>query len=209
MENPIPTQPPTSESTAPVASQTPVTSSAESSSGGMPMKKMGLPLLLIGALIVIAVGYGVFSISTKKTGSPADGTQPTEQSADQTESSLGTQEEMNAAPPVEEVSAVKVTTPIASSVVSSPLAVTGTVPPGWMFEGQLTVRLLDDQNQVLVEAPGTESIPGSWQTGKSVVFTSSLSFTTTATSGTLVIAKPNPSGLPENDESFSVPVKFQ
>lgn len=208
MENPIPTQPEASASqaSAPIQNSTP--SSSENPSGGMSMKKLGLPLLLIGALIVVAIGYGVFS-SMKKTGSPADGTQPTEQSADQTESSLGTQEEMKAAPPQKEVANVEMVAPVANSVVSSPMAVTGIVPPGWMFEGQLTVRLLDDQNQVLVEAPGTESIPGSWQTGKSVVFTSSLSFTTTAPTGTLVIAKPNPSGLPENDESFSVPVKFQ
>jgi hypothetical protein len=42
-----------------------------------------------------------------------------------------------------------------------------------------------------------------------VPFTAILNFTTTATSGYLVIAKDNPSGLPENDASLKIPVNFK
>jgi hypothetical protein len=52
-------------------------------------------------------------------------------------------------------------------------------------------------------------VEGGWMTIDLVKFESEITFTTTEKTGYIVIKKDNPSGLPENDASLKVPVKFQ
>ncbi len=105
-------------------------------------------------------------------------------------------------------SEVVITSPLANSIVKSPLIVRGTVPAGWMFEGSLPIKLLDDNKNLIVQGIAQEKVPGSWQSGDPIDFESEIKFTTTARSGFLVIEKDNPSGLPENAKSFSFEVLF-
>lgn len=92
--------------------------------------------------------------------------------------------------------------------ITSPVKITGTVPAGWMFEGSLPIKLLDNNKKLITQGIAQEKIPGSWQSGNPIEFESEIKFTTTATSGFLVIEKDNPSGLPENAKSFELPVNF-
>jgi len=98
--------------------------------------------------------------------------------------------------------------PTTDSKVVSPLTVRGVVPTGWMFEGNVPVKLLDDKRNVITQAPGTEVSPGAWMDEEPDEFISKLTFTTTAKNGYLVVAKDNPSGNPENDEVYEIPVSF-
>lgn len=100
------------------------------------------------------------------------------------------------------------TSPLPNSKVTSPLKVSGTAPAGWMFEGQLTLKLLDSKKKVITQGIGKETVPGSWQTGKPAQFSGTLTFTTIDTSGFLVVEAGNPSGLPENAKTYEVPVMF-
>lgn len=106
-------------------------------------------------------------------------------------------------------SSVVITSPTSGSTVTSPLRIEGTVPAGWMFEGVLPIKLLDENRKMIAQGRGQEIIPGSWQSGKPVAFEGKIIFTTTAKSGFLVIEKDNPSDLPENSGSFEIPVVFQ
>lgn len=101
-----------------------------------------------------------------------------------------------------------ISTPIKNSQVKSPLTVKGTVPAGWMFEGSIPVKLVDENKKLIKQGVGKEVTPGSWTNGKPTEFSATLTFTTTAKSGFLVISADNPSGLPENDKTFELPVKF-
>jgi hypothetical protein len=176
---------------------------------GTPSSQQKSPIIMAAfAVVAILVLVGaVIASSLQKNTTPGSG----EMNGELTPSDEMTQEILPdvTIQPGPEVTQVEVVSPAANEVVTSPVMVDGIVPPGWMFEGQLTLRLLDDQQQLIVEAPGLEKYPGSWQTGESIEFSGSLEFTTSAATGTLVVAKANPSGLPENEDSFSVPVRFQ
>ncbi len=97
--------------------------------------------------------------------------------------------------------------PKQNELVSSPLKIEGEAKGTWFFEASLPVKLFDSENNIIVSGPAAAQ--SDWMTEKPVKFVSTLVFSTTATSGYLVIVKDNPSGLPENDASIKVPVRFK
>lgn len=97
--------------------------------------------------------------------------------------------------------------PKQNQLVTSPLKVEGQALGSWFFEASLPVKLMDSDKQIIVSHYGTAQ--DDWMTEKPVKFVSDLVFSTNATSGFLVISKDNPSGLPQNDASVSVPVRFK
>lgn len=102
---------------------------------------------------------------------------------------------------------ILVDSPAPNAVVTSPLTVTGKARGTWYFEASFPVRLLDDEGNELAVTPAQAQ--GEWMTEDFVPFLVTLTFTTNAKTGTIVLEKDNPSGLPENDASIAVPVKFQ
>ncbi len=96
-----------------------------------------------------------------------------------------------------------------TSPTKGPLVIKGTVDSGWMFEGVMPVKLLDAGRQEIASGSAKETAPGSWQSGKAVDFSVSLTFTTESASGFLVFQNDNPSGLPSNQKSFELPVRFR
>ncbi|AKM84615.1 TPA: hypothetical protein DHW58_02630 [Patescibacteria group bacterium] len=103
---------------------------------------------------------------------------------------------------------VQVDQPAPNATVVSPLAVSGQAVGGWYFEASFPVELLNSSNQVI--ATTTAQAQSDWMTTNLVPFTATLTFPaqTTGSSGTLVLRKDNPSGEPQNDDSFSVPIVF-
>ncbi len=100
-----------------------------------------------------------------------------------------------------------VLSPKQNELVVSPLKVEGQAKGNWFFEATLPVRLFDSENNIIASHFATAL--DDWMTEKPVRFSSTLVFSTNATSGYLVIAKDNPSGLPQNDGSIRVPVRFK
>jgi hypothetical protein len=107
---------------------------------------------------------------------------------------------------------VEVTTSLVA--VASPLVIEGTAPGNWFFEATLPVTLTNWDGLIIAEGYATAA--GEWMTTDPVSFTSSLTFASPYQSGdpsfmeqgTLIIKRDNPSGLPENDASFELPVTF-
>lgn len=109
-------------------------------------------------------------------------------------------------PPIQQASVI-VDTPQPNDLVTSPLVVQGRAVGSWYFEANLPVTLKDTNGNVLAQK-GFQAI-GDWMTPNYVDFDDTLTFTTPATQyGVLIISKDNPSGLPQNDASFAVPVRF-
>lgn len=100
-----------------------------------------------------------------------------------------------------------VDSPAPNAIVHSPLTVSGKARGTWYFEASFPVRLLDDAGNELTVVPAQAQ--GEWMTEDFVPFSVTLTFMTMAKSGTLVLQKDNPSGLPEYDKSVEIPVKFQ
>lgn len=92
--------------------------------------------------------------------------------------------------------------------VTSPLTVTGEARGTWYFEASFPVRLLDGNgNEIAVEPAQAQE---DWMTEDFVPFEVTLVFTQPSTpTGTLVLEKDNPSGLPEHADQITMPVSFQ
>ncbi len=95
----------------------------------------------------------------------------------------------------------------AGDTVASPLVVTGEARGNWYFEASFPVRLYDSANNLLTT--GIAQAQSDWMTTNFVPFTVTLNFTApTSGTGTLVLQKDNPSGLPANDAQLVIPVAF-
>lgn len=102
---------------------------------------------------------------------------------------------------------ITVSAPSSNATIVSPLTVTGSARGTWYFEASFPIELWDASGNMLVQTHGQAQ--GEWMTENFVPFTSTLTWaTTTATSGTLILRRDNPSGLPEHDRSVSIPVLF-
>lgn len=102
---------------------------------------------------------------------------------------------------------VRLTEPAADAVLRSPLTIRGEARGSWYFEASFPVRLFDGNGKELGAVPAQAL--GDWMTTEFVPFEATLVFTAPDTeTGTLVLEKDNPSGLPENADELRVPVRF-
>src|SRR3989338_3594497 len=102
---------------------------------------------------------------------------------------------------------IRITTPGHDSLIKSRLLVKGEARGSWYFEASFPVRLFDANDNQIAVIPAQAL--GEWMTTEFVPFEAELSFAKPNTdTGILVLQKDNPSGLPENDDSISIPVRF-
>ena len=95
---------------------------------------------------------------------------------------------------------------VQNQVIQTSFTVTGVVQ-GWFFEGSFPVFMKDSNgNQIGV---GLASSSQDWMTANPIPFSVTLPGTNYVGPGTLVFTKDNPSGEPQFDDSYTVPVVFQ
>ena len=98
--------------------------------------------------------------------------------------------------------------PLPNQKVTSPLTVSGEARGNWYFEASFPVKLLDANGSILAQEPAQAQ--GEWMTTEYVPFEVTLTFPKPSTStGTLVLEKDNPSGLPEHANELRIPVSFE
>ncbi len=96
---------------------------------------------------------------------------------------------------------------LADTMVSSPLVLTGEARGTWYFEATFPAEMRDANGNVI--ASHYAQAQSDWMTQDFVPFKLELEFTPPATdTGELILRKDNPSGLPENDDAISFPVRF-
>lgn len=99
-------------------------------------------------------------------------------------------------------------TPLAHATVKNPITFSGKARGSWYFEGTFPVYLIDAHGNILAQTVARAQ--SDWTTDAFVSFTGVLTFTAdpliVGDAATFVLAKDNPSGLPENDEPLRVPV---
>lgn len=107
----------------------------------------------------------------------------------------------------EELDLIHVVGPTRNATATSPLTITGEARGTWYFEASFPIRLYDAEGELL--GTSIAQAEGDWMTENFVSFSSVLSFTPPSTNtGTLVLQKDNPSGLPEHDKEVRIPVTF-
>ncbi len=104
---------------------------------------------------------------------------------------------------------VKVTLPGANDIITSPVSVVGTVTGGgWLFEASFPVKVLDGDGTVLGQS--TAQAGSDWMSMGTVPFAAHITFKTPKfATGTILLQKDNPSGLPQNAGELRIPVRFK
>jgi hypothetical protein len=106
-----------------------------------------------------------------------------------------------------ETSMIRVDEPLMNASIKSPVRVRGEARGNWYFEASFPAEILDANGKQLAIVP-IQAI-GEWMTTEFVPFDTSISFPTpTTNTGTIVLHKDNPSGLPEYDDEVRIPVVF-
>ncbi len=101
-----------------------------------------------------------------------------------------------------------VNTPKPNDMISSPLEVTGKARGGWYFEASFPLRLLDENGKII--AFTNAQAQSDWMTNDFVPFKAMLEFAPpVSATGTLVLEKDNPSGLPQNAAQITIPIRFK
>ncbi|HXF44016.1 MAG TPA: Gmad2 immunoglobulin-like domain-containing protein [Candidatus Paceibacterota bacterium] len=111
---------------------------------------------------------------------------------------------------VEKPDLIRVTSLKSGDIIKNPFRITGEARGYWYFEASFPVLLYDSDGRNIPLNPPYITAVSNWMTEDFVPFDVMLEFMPPATAtGTLVLQKDNPSGLPENDDSLAIPVRFR
>ena len=103
---------------------------------------------------------------------------------------------------------IELRTPLPNATLLSPLTLEGRARGPWFFEASFPVYLLDASGDTIAVIPAHAE--SEWMTQAFVPYKATLIFTPPASqTGTLVLAKDNPSGLPEHAAELRVPIRFR
>lgn len=99
-------------------------------------------------------------------------------------------------------------TPLPGAKVASPLTISGEARGYWFFEASFPYELRDQNGNTIAEGPVQAT--GEWMTEDFVPYTIQITFPPqpAGSTGTLLLKKDNPSGLPENEDQLNIPVVF-
>lgn len=108
---------------------------------------------------------------------------------------------------LEKMDLIRIDAPRPNASITSPLVIGGEARGYWYFEASFPIELRDANGNILAQHYATAQ--GEWMTEEFVPYKAELTFATpTTATGTLILRKDNPSGLPENDDALTVPVRF-
>jgi len=105
---------------------------------------------------------------------------------------------------------VEVTSDI-SKPFSSPMVISGKARGPWYFEASFPISIMDADGKII--GAGHAEATADWMTTEYVPFTATVTYMLPANTkdkkGAVILSKDNPSGLPENDDAFAIPITFQ
>lgn len=103
---------------------------------------------------------------------------------------------------------VTITEPLSGSAVGKTFTVSGKAPGNWYFEASFPIMVRDMNDNVIGRTHANAQ--GDWMTTELVAFTTTVQLEGSYKGpATLILMRDNPSGLPENDDSISIPIVIQ
>lgn len=103
---------------------------------------------------------------------------------------------------------IVIDSPKPGEAVGTSFSVIGKARGGWYFEASFPLQVLSAQGSLLKEMP--VQADGEWMTNEFVPFSETVTLPPgTKGAATLILKNDNPSGLPENDASISIPIFVQ
>lgn len=95
--------------------------------------------------------------------------------------------------------------PVGGDKLPNPFIARGYVPKNWLFEGQFNYVLKDLNGNTVSQG----TIFADWNLPQETIpFTTEITYSSRSDSGLLIFKNDNPSGLPENEKFYSIPVKL-
>ncbi|EKE05712.1 MAG: hypothetical protein ACD_19C00182G0040 [uncultured bacterium] len=91
-------------------------------------------------------------------------------------------------------------------IITSPLEIIGNIDRNWTWEATFSIEIIDSNEKSLNTVP--VSVIFNDEQSQTGSFSVLIPFTTKTDNGFVVIHADNPSGLPQNDKSIKIPVKF-
>ncbi len=154
--------------------------------------------LVIGlSLLIVALTWVLFA-------TPAPVAAPTITASD-VEMDAGTEQTQQESQPLH--TRVTVTSPKSGAVVGRSIAVSGSAPGNWFFEGSFPIQVRDVENSKIGQ--GIAEAQGDWMTTGLVPFIATIAVSNYSGPANLVLLRANPSGLPENDDALEIPIVVQ
>lgn len=106
---------------------------------------------------------------------------------------------------------ITIDTPSIGSVITSPVTITGSARGNWFFEASFPVIIVDWDGKIIGE--GHAEAQSDWMTSEYVPYVATVTFLFPSeipyARGSIILKNDNPSGLPENDDAFEVPIMFK
>jgi len=98
--------------------------------------------------------------------------------------------------------------PQALDTVENPIIIEGQARGSWFFEASFPVKLVDASGNIL--GTGLATTSADWTTDNFIPFRAELKYNATEDgSGRIILARDNPSGLAQNDDSIEIPVHYK
>ena len=103
---------------------------------------------------------------------------------------------------------VVVTSPLPGANVAATFTVTGQARGSWYFEASFPLQVISASGEKLVQMP--VQAQGEWMTTNFVPFSAEVTLPATYKgAATIILNNDNPSGLPENEKSLTIPIIIQ
>jgi len=100
---------------------------------------------------------------------------------------------------------VSITEPVSGGTVGDAFTVSGKAPGNWYFEASFPIQVRDVNGNVIGRSHANAQ--GDWMTTDLVSFTATINIEGGYKGpATLILLRDNPSGLPENDDSVTIPI---
>ncbi|KKW44760.1 MAG: hypothetical protein UY95_C0018G0005 [Parcubacteria group bacterium GW2011_GWA2_56_7] len=163
-------------------------------------------LVFVLAFGVLAILFVIGSFVGFGTSVPQDLSLDSTISPTSEEDKLKEGENAMMVPSADEHPLIRLTNPRPNERISSPLLITGEARGYWFFEATFPVVLTNWDG--LIIAQGYATALDEWMTEDFVPFSATLDFDPNQVypRGALILQKSNPSGLPEHDDAFEIPI---
>jgi len=172
---------------------------------------------IVGALVLIIIVLLALLLWPKPSNSPTTSTPlgaGTETPSPSTPAPSATKPTTQAGityAPASAASQIKVDSPIVNATVhnTSPIKISGQAVGTWFFEATFPAKVLDAKGNVI--GVGRVQSQGNWMTDSFVPFSGSVSYDNepVGSHGYVVLLKDNPSSLPQNDATVTIPILFR
>ena len=160
--------------------------------------KVWITIVIILALIIVALTWILFATPAPRSGpvQEATSTQPT---------TAPTPQPTTASSTIPLDQRVVVAIPKANATVAHTFTITGFAPSAWYFEAVFPIQVRDSDDNLIGTAQGRAQTD--WTQPGPIAFKAQITIDASFHGqATLILLKDNPSGLPENMDSVTVPI---